>query len=377
MLRPARPRRPLLGVLAAASGLAACGDERAVTSSAGAPPSGAWSVAELVRRERFVPREIWTHVPRPILLDDQVGVLLEPDFEQTRPWKEHPAGHFVLKTNNMGFLSSRPTARAKSELRILVLGDSHLVIVSPDESFPHLLEVELRRSGYPACEVLNSGIGYTGPRLYLRRLERYLELEPDVVLVSFFTGNDFWDDLVLEYDLTRSRSPVQDQAAYAQRLRLSQERSSGALFQGLNQAHWFKHWPGTAELALEFALASLESIRALCEEKGILLVVLVLPSKVDVDVEDEPRARAAALATLELTEEEAAVNVRLGRRLVQALTERGVACVDPTGAMLASPVAFYWRKDHHLDVDGHAFVAQAVFTVLEPLLASRGWKRGG
>jgi hypothetical protein len=118
-------------------------------------------------------------------------------------------------------------------------------------------------------------------------------------------------------------------------------------------------------------------MRVICAEKGILFLVVILPTKIDVDVEDEPRVRAAALATLELSEEEAAVNVRLGQRLVQVLTERGVACVDPTEAMLASPVPFYWRKDHHLDVDRHLFVARAVFTVLEPLLASRGWKRGG
>jgi hypothetical protein len=101
-------------------------------------------------------------------------------------------------------LEDAPTAKEKQGLRILVTGDSHLFVVDTRESFPNLLEAQLRAAGHAGCEVLSSGVGYTGPLLYLRRIEGFLELQPDAVVVSLFTGNDFMDELSFEYDLQKS-----------------------------------------------------------------------------------------------------------------------------------------------------------------------------
>ena len=333
--------------------------------------AGEWSPALLVHRTKFDPEVIWPHAGSICLYDAQAGLLLPPDHVETWPWPEHPSGKVEWRTNNLGLLESAPTVPEKQGLRIFLTGDSHLMSVWPEESFPNVFEAELRAAGYEGCEVLNSGIGYTGPRLYLRRIERFLELDPDVVIVSFFAGNDFWDDVFVEYDMKLSTPPRVD-PAYHERLKKGMERHHGALYQGLNQAYFFKHWPGMADLSLDMALSTLDEIQALCRREDIELFVVFLPTKVDVDIEDEPEVRAAALATLELSEEEAAINVRLTERAVRALGERGIPTLDPTAAMRADPRPFYWRKDHHLAVAGSAFVAEAMFGAFEPLL--RKWK---
>jgi hypothetical protein len=332
-----------------------------------------WTPDMLVPRARFSPEEIFPHASSPYVFDEQAGLLYEPRRRDVWKEAEHPRGEFVVRSNNLGLLEDGPTLWEKRGLRILVLGDSHLMVVGASESFPNLLEAQLRAAGYPDCEVLNAGIGYTSPALYLRRLEHFARLAPDVVLVSLFTGNDFWEELSLRYDISSSPTPLLD-ANYRQRLDRARHSFQGPLFQGLNQAYFFKHWPGTEERSFELLLESLQGIRDFCEQRQILFLLMILPTKLDVD-EDEPELRAQALSTLELSDEEATVQVRLGGRVLATLREWGVPCLDPTDAMRAEPAPLYWRSDQHLAVRGHAFLAQKLFETFERVLADHGWKK--
>lgn len=351
--------------------LSGCDDATPSASEAEARPApaavGPWTTDMLVRRSEFLPEVMWPFAKDQCVYDAKAGLLLRPDHSETWPWPEHPRQKIPWRTNNLGFLETAPTARQKSGLRILLTGDSHLFVTDTDESFANRFEAGLRAAGYEGCEVLTSAVGHTGPRLYLRRIERFLELEPDAIVVSFFVGNDFWEDLLLEYDIFASPTPQLDRG-YRERLERCQAIHAGALYQGLNQVHFFKHWPGTADLAFALALRSMDDIHALCRSRGLPLFVVVLPTRMDVDLEDEPEVRADALRTLELSEEEAAANVRLSQRLVDALVERGIPVVDPTQAMRDDPRPFYWRKDPHLANNGHAYVAQEMIRRFEPML---------
>lgn len=324
----------------------------------------------LVPRAVFDPASFWPYATAPCVFDARAGLLLEPDYDVVWKWPEHENGQIHVRTNNLGLLEVEPTERTKHGLRILVAGDSHLVSVDAQESFPNVLEAQLRAEGYRDCEVLNSGIGYTFPHLYARRLEHFLDLALDVFVAALYTGNDFMEELTFAYDLQASPHPGLD-PDYVARLERCRERWQGALFQGLNQAHLFKRWPGTDELALQCLLSALDEARALCDQHGILFVCVVLPSKFDVD-EDLAEERPAMLAGMELDANEAALGWRLMQRVVAALGERGVPCVDPSADMRASPLPFFWRQDHHLAVSGHAFVAAALHDGLAPLLAARG-----
>jgi hypothetical protein len=359
----ARQRLVLLGSCI----LAAACEKRLDALGGSGPVSASWTPAALVERKSLDLPALFP-LAKTVVFDDEAGLLLPPNMAERLTWPEHPQGAYRQVTNSMGLLETEEVG-PKQGLRLLVLGDSHMMSVNACESFPNLVEAGLREHGHRGADVINAGVPYTGPSMYLLRLRRYLALEPDGVVVSLFTGNDFWDDVYLKYDMAASPKPPPD-PRYAQRVTASAKKNDPARGQGLGLAHWLLHWPGTEAFALAEVLASLTEIEALCEEQGLLFAVVVLPTKTDVD-EDEPDERAEALATLDLTEEQAGVIRRLGRAAKAALEERGVPCVDPYDEMKARTEPFYWRRDHHLNHAGHALVAEQLLPVLERMLAGR------
>jgi hypothetical protein len=95
--------------------------------------------------------------------------------------------------NSRGFHDvERKPQKEPNAYRIVALGDSFAFGSVPyQHSYLTLLEQHLNRSGLRA-EVINMGISGTGPRDYLALFANEgLQFQPDMVLVSFFIGNDF------------------------------------------------------------------------------------------------------------------------------------------------------------------------------------------
>ena len=119
-----------------------------------------------------------------------------PAVDMAVPAAGHPRGTFRFRTNNLGLRRDTDTMATKSPdiLRILVLGDSHTDgYVNNDESFCALLESSLTRRFPPGrrVEVLNAGIaGYSPAQEFLWYKMRGALLEPDLVVVVFYVGND-------------------------------------------------------------------------------------------------------------------------------------------------------------------------------------------
>lgn len=81
--------------------------------------------------------------------------------------------------------------------RILLIGDSYVQGhgVEYEEMFPTIFEKSLKApEGYDRCEVIKAGVGGWGPVNELNYLihEGY-KYDPDMVMVAFFTGNDYKD----------------------------------------------------------------------------------------------------------------------------------------------------------------------------------------
>src|SRR5262249_42211098 len=158
-----------------------------------------------------------------MMYDPVATIMLRPDRTQSFDWPEHPAGRVTFRTNNLGFREDRPTTLAKYGPRILVLGDSHTEgLVNNDENVAHVLRRLLdadadARSASPGAagaadaanaagatsstgpvryEVLNAGVGGTGPHEYLGQLTKHIDLRPDLVIAVIYTGNDFSNALM-------------------------------------------------------------------------------------------------------------------------------------------------------------------------------------
>jgi hypothetical protein len=105
------------------------------------------------------------------------------------------APEYDFQLNSRGFKDVEfPPTKASDATRLLALGDSFAFGVVPYAStYLTLLEQHLTRDGR-RMEVLNMGIPGIGPPGYLALLmHEGLALQPDIVLVSFFIGNDFTD----------------------------------------------------------------------------------------------------------------------------------------------------------------------------------------
>ena len=94
--------------------------------------------------------------------------------------------------NEFGFNDiDRPHRKPPGVTRVLALGDSFHWPGGRDCSYPALLGQRLRPSGH---EVVNAGYPSTGTPEEFGILKRFgMTYEPDVVLLSFFVGNDFHD----------------------------------------------------------------------------------------------------------------------------------------------------------------------------------------
>src|SRR5262245_14787688 len=97
-----------------------------------------------------------------------------------------------FKLNSLGFKDKEFSAKKEDVYRILGIGDSFSFGVVPYENnYLTLIESQLQKE-HPKLEVFNMGIPSTGPKEYLSLLvAEGLAFKPEMVLLSFFVGNDF------------------------------------------------------------------------------------------------------------------------------------------------------------------------------------------
>ena len=294
-----------------------------------------------------------------MLYDPLAMIVLRPDKTYTFPFPEADGGKITFTTNNRGFREDAPTEVQKNGQRILVLGDSQTEgVVNNSQSFANVLEARLAARG-PPVEVINGGIGTTGPHNYLGLLLKHLDLRPDVVVVTIYDGNDFAHALQIE-DTLRGRKPEPFPPAARE---ASKTRWPEQLPQAFNQAAVFESDPPAADRALAAALTACRELARQADAIHARVIFVALPAKPDIDHDDD-ELQATMLETLHLTREDVAVNTQLGSRLLAALAAEGRETLDLLPALKQAEGPLYWRKDWHLNVAGHAAVAAALLDVV-------------
>jgi len=296
-----------------------------------------------------------------MVFDPVAHIALRPDGDKWYQFPDHPDGRINFGTNNRGFREDEDTPLATDAYRVLVLGDSHTEgVVHNAESYANVLE-RLLDEARPdrAHDVINAGVGTTGPYDYLAMLDKHAELAPDAVIVGFYSGNDFQDGMRMSDFLTKRRTTKRT-PEYTETMLDTMERWGGRVPQGFNQAFLFRFLRQDVGVAVDACITATLEIAQRCEELGAELIVMVLPTKPEVDGGDDADTTQAIMDAMSLSEADYAVSAGMATRYLAGLREAGIRCVDPALEMHAADEPLFWRTDYHLNITGHDLAARAL-----------------
>jgi hypothetical protein len=285
---------------------------------------------------------------------------------------EHPRGRWRIITNGAGFLSDEELLESP-DLRVLVTGDSHVDGMVPNEE--NLTQVLARglRAERPgrAVEVLNAGVGTYDLYCYLVAVEERLALEPDVVVVVVYGGNDFAGSMSLYRYFNCLNMPTLSLYAphEVQRTLPDNVVPRGVVPQELGQAAWFLNNPEDLDLAVDLALDVARELELACRAAGAELVFAYLPPPMSGQPHWYRFALGPLVRDLGLPDDALEVSDELADRWLAALAAHDIAALDLRPVFRAEPEPLYWWTDQHIAIDGHRVVGEALL----PLVLER-WR---
>ncbi|HEX8966293.1 MAG TPA: SGNH/GDSL hydrolase family protein [Chloroflexota bacterium] len=131
------------------------------------------------------------------VLDATAGYSMRPNTCVRLKTSEYDG---ILRTNGRGMVGpDLPAVKPPGEFRIVVLGDSYAVggQVPYAQTFPAVLEQLLHEAGYANVRVINAGVGgYTTFNESGLLTEHLAWLQPDLVVVAAFLGNDISENVL-------------------------------------------------------------------------------------------------------------------------------------------------------------------------------------
>ena len=301
--------------------------------------------------------------------DKTIGFIHQPNAKRKFNWPEHRNTVIVMRTNNMGFREDQDTQKEKASgvLRVLVTGDSHTDgVVNNAESFPNVLEDLLNRSNNgPRFEVINGGTGYYDPQHYLLFLKKYLSLKPDYFIVALYTGNDMLGTArIVEPQVGAQERPE----GYFELIREQSKISQSAVSQGLNQIYYFKQFNDVIIPVEEQIARTLNDIYELCQQNSIGFITVFIPTKPGVEWDSDRKKLDRIAKNMGLSDSDLKITESMKDSIVRIVNKRGIQYLDPWRDMNDSPVEFFWKRDYHLNVSGHRFIANGLYEKMQSSL---------
>lgn len=258
--------------------------------------------------------------------------------------------------------------------------------VEPEQAYPAVLAKQLAQA-HGAWEAINAGVpGWVSTEILTNFVLRILPLQPDVVVLLEGRNEVFpqaYANFAADYSHYRRAGFSFAVSNYAHKRLFAwsrfvmvactlrgerfgwSEREEHPLYGGI----FWANQPTPAAVATNLADPArlvtwrhlLESVAALCKDRGITLVFCTMgfvPSKLQIDeLEATPELPGLFAAQVE----------RNNTLVREVGTRRGVPVVD--GASLArSPELF--EDDCHMNAEGHRRRAELVFNALAPLLSN-------
>ena len=299
-------------------------------------------------------------------------IFYDPSYNRFRGKPHAPDYDFFL--NSKGFKDVEfKKEKEPGTYRIVALGDSFAYGVVPYKyNYLTLLEENLNREG-KKNELLNMGIVATGPKDYLALLANEgLELKPDMVLVSFFIGNDFMREggvrklysysyvatfigYLIAITTSYQGQVVHGPAVYDDN---APTLTDASFIDVENQrSEMYRDENKRFKTDFESAVTYLILIKKLCDERNIRLAVVLIPDDVQVD----QKLQARVLRIKESTS--ARFDFTLPNRLLAAnLKEQHIEFLDlfDEFARVGKQTALYKPDDTHWNIAGNRLAAEVI-----------------
>lgn len=280
-------------------------------------------------------------------------------------------GHAV---NSDGFLDAEVEHRKPpGTFRVAGIGDSFVFGVVPyPDNFLTVLETDLRQLDR-SIEVVNMGIPNADPGDYLLLLRKEaLALDPDLVIVHFFIGNDF---TIRRRYSSAPRSYLEAFLRYVFGIRPDFTRPQMREYDDYDDTAPTMHLPRYVKILhrrialfrkkdaafrqqLPQVTATLKEIRDVCRDAGIPLFVVVLPEEMQVSWE----ARRQAIEALPGYKPRRYDYEMPNRAIHRVLRELEIAFLDlyPTFRRAGVDEVLYKPRDTHWNIRGNRLAADAI-----------------
>lgn len=297
-----------------------------------------------------------------------------------------------FKINSKGFKDLEFTAeKPANTYRILGIGDSFSYGIVPyPNNYLTILEDKLNQGRNNKVEVINMGIPGMGPQDYLSILvNEGLQLNPDMVVVTFYIGNDFMDNTLLRLKEANEGKSFYSYSYVASFFRVLMELKNnykGEIFHPGNMKYvdsqatfsddkylqlmkdrvqTFVKNPAVDMFQATFddAVDDLVKIKKICDSKKINLVIAIAPDEIQVNSALQvavAKSLNARLDALDFT--------KPNRMLVEALQKNNIKYVDllPDFTPVAKQVVLYRKNDTHWNIAGNQLAAEKIYQTLSP-----------
>jgi len=317
-------------------------------------------------------------------IDDKTDYSLTPNYNGVFEKSEFKT---EVHTNALGFRDKDYEQKNEKEYRIVALGDSFTwggYGTDLEETFIKVLERELNIESELDYSVINTGSPGYGTDQESQVLQyKTQELEPDMILVNFFVGNDFFDNLetgemtVKDGLLVRQND---DNTLNKIRFFLQKnlhtyrlvERALLNMFGGFIESHVreaVQDDSSQKSLFLETLVGSeamnktidiLDEIKDYTDSEGIQLAVVVIPIKYQVSESLMNTFIQNNLA------EETVYDMELPQKIINKWGEsRDVQVIDLLPFLKEQNDGLYWPLNPHFNVEGNEAVGLYVHEELE------------
>lgn len=323
------------------------------------------------RRFALTPEEVvrWLDpdAALPLEYDAFAHFKLAPSLDLAVDSDLRASGAWRCRTNSIGLREDHETLPGRPDLRVLVVGDEHASgACDNDESFANVIEARLR-AAHPglALEVLNAAGPRYGPYQCLGTLERFLALEPDVLIVTFDGGNDFDEGLTLYHAFGATPRPRMLSESDT-RMRQALDTHRPCVEQALGQAKYFALHPAQAEVALQMARDVSTEILVTCARNGVQAIFVYLPPFAADAGSDHHATFERAQSALELVAGDSQLVERMADSYLTFLRSLRATVVDLREEGSATEAQPRNSAEHHtLSVAGHSALAERLLPLVE------------